>query len=114
MTARSLLRSLWEFGIDVELTDDGQHIKVPANTLTPDQRAQVIALKPELIVHLVEASTVAARLMVAAMRVCDRHGDSEAARADMRSDILATPPHHRRDLLDHFNGVPVNRQGEKS
>ena len=105
MTAQSLLRSLWVAGIDMELTDDGQHIKVPANTLTPDQRAEVIAFKPELIACLVEAGTVAARLMVAAMRVSDRHGDSEAARADMRADILAIPPHQQADALDYFNST---------
>ena len=109
MTAQSLLRSLWVAGIDMELTNDGQHIKVPANTLTPDQRAEVIALKPQLIACLVEASTVAGRLMVAAMKVCDRHGDSEDARAEMRADIGAIPQHQRADLLDHFNGVPVAR-----
>ena len=55
-----------------------------------------------------------ARLMAAAMRVCDRHGDGEAARAEMRADIEAIPLHQRADLLDHFNGVPVNRRGENS
>ena len=105
MTAQSLLRALWIAGIDMELTDDGQHIKVPANTLTPDQRAEVIALKPALIAHLVEASTVTARLMVAAMRVCDRYGDGAAARAEMRADIEAIPPHQRADLLDHLNAT---------
>ena len=114
MTAQSLLRSLWVAGIDMELTDDGQHIKVPANTLTPAQRAEVIALKPELIACLVEAGMVAARLMVAAMRVCDRHGDSEAARAQMRSDVAGIPTHQRADLLDYFNGGLVNRRGENS
>jgi len=114
MTAQSLLQSLWVAGIDMQLTDDGRNLKVPADTLTPDQRAQVIAFKPELIAVLVKASAMSARLMAAAMRVCDRHGDSEAARAAMRADIEAIPAHQRADLLDHFNGVPVVRDGKTS
>ena len=109
MAVQSLLRSLWEAGIDMELADDGRNLKVPANTLTPDQRAEVIAFKPELIAHLVEAGTVAARLMVAAMRICDRHADSDAARADMVADILAIPPHQHSDLLDHFNSTNIKK-----
>jgi|GEM_PF-2794160 len=41
-------------------------------------------------------------LLVAAMQVCDRHGDDEAARAQMRADCLNTPMHLRADLLAHF------------
>lgn len=41
-------------------------------------------------------------LLPAAMRACDRHGDGEDARAQMRADCLATPPHLRADLLAHF------------
>jgi len=36
------------------------------------------------------------------MQVCDRHGDDEAARAQMRADCLNTPMHLRADLLAHF------------
>jgi hypothetical protein len=42
------------------------------------------------------------RLITAAMRVCDRYGDGEQARADMEADCLATPPHLRADLLEYF------------
>lgn len=44
-------------------------------------------------------------LMNAAMRVCDLHNDGEKAREDMRADVLATPPHLRADLLDHFTDL---------
>jgi len=43
-----------------------------------------------------------ARLIAAAMKACDHHGDGEQARADMRQQCLDTPPHLRADLLDHF------------
>ena len=36
------------------------------------------------------------------MRACDHHGDDEPARQQMRDEVLATPPHLRADLLDHF------------
>lgn len=41
-------------------------------------------------------------LLEAAMRVCDAWNDSEAAREQMRQDLLQTPPHLRADLLEHF------------
>lgn len=48
------------------------------------------------------AHRLAGDLMAAAMRACDRHGDDYHAREQMRADCLATPPHQRADLLDHF------------
>lgn len=44
------------------------------------------------------------RLLAAAMKVCDRHHDSEAAREEMRQDCLNTPVHLRADLLAFFLG----------
>jgi len=41
-------------------------------------------------------------LLEAAMRAWDHHDTDEPARAQMRADILATPEHHRADLLAHF------------
>lgn len=46
---------------------------------------------------------LAARLMNAAMRCCDRWGDGHQAREQMRLEILETKPEHRQELLDHFN-----------
>lgn len=47
---------------------------------------------------------VADQLMEAAMRRCDEHNDSEAAREEMRQDIAAVPVHQHADLLAHFRG----------
>ncbi len=44
-----------------------------------------------------------ARLIEAAMRACDHHGDNAAAREQMRSECLATPADLWADLLAHFN-----------
>ena len=51
-----------------------------------------------------EMSLLTARLLIAAMKVCDRHGDSEEARADMRQQCLELTPILQADLLEHFQG----------
>jgi len=51
-----------------------------------------------------ENQCIASELMDAAMKVCDRHGDSEAARQEMRQDCMALAPHLQADLLAHFTG----------
>ena len=43
------------------------------------------------------------KLLAAAMRCCDRHGDGAEARAEMERQCLEIPPHLRGDLLDYFN-----------
>ena len=48
------------------------------------------------------AHRLTADLLKAAMAVCDRHGDDDAKRQDMRVQCLETPPHLHADLLDHF------------
>ena len=48
------------------------------------------------------------RLIDAAMKVCDTHGDGTAAREDMRRECEALSPRLQADLLDHFRG---NRAG---
>ena len=95
MTATDILTTLWQAEISVRLTPDHQNLVVPAGRLTLDQRALVIENKPELIRLLIDA----------AMRVCDRHNDTEAARLEMRDQSLALPPHLQADLLEHFNGT---------
>jgi hypothetical protein len=55
--------------------------------------------EPDLDGRLLEA------LMQAAMLVCNRHGDSQAARGQMQADCRATPPYLRCDLLEHFNQI---------
>lgn len=44
----------------------------------------------------------------AAMKVCDRHGDGEAAREQMRQQCLELSPAMQLDLLQHFQGTPAN------
>ncbi len=51
-----------------------------------------------------EKHTLAADLVDAAMKVCDRHGDGESAREEMRRQCLDLPMHLQADLLEHFRG----------
>lgn len=53
------------------------------------------------------AHRLAKELIKAAMKVCDKHGDGEAARADMRQQCMELPPDMQRDLLEHFQGKPA-------
>lgn len=56
------------------------------------------------------AHRVTADLLKAAMHVCDRYEDSDAAREAMRVQVMETPQEQRADLLEHFQttyGVPV-------
>lgn len=102
MTAQSILAELLERGIEPEVTADRNGITVPAGVLTDSQRQAIRANKPELIALILESSRITHELLQAAMRACDHYGDSDKARQDMREQILATPPHLRADLLDHF------------
>jgi hypothetical protein len=51
-----------------------------------------------------EKTLLAAELIKAAMKACDRYGDGEAAREEMRQQCLEVPPELQLDLLDHFKG----------
>ncbi|AEB82849.1 hypothetical protein [Alicycliphilus denitrificans] len=102
MTAEAILADLLACGITPALTPDGAGIVVPAGRLTGEQRAAVRDHKPELIERIREAARLTEALLAATMRACDAHGDGEQAREQMRQDVLATPPHLRADLLDHF------------
>lgn len=57
------------------------------------------------IAESIDARQLAADLLHAAMQVCDRHGDNEAARQEMREQCLALPLHLQADLLQHFKGT---------
>lgn len=50
---------------------------------------------------------VVVALLEAAMRCCDCWNDGRAARAEMMSDVMATPLHQRQDLLEHFRSAYV-------
>lgn len=102
MTAQTILADLLAHGIELECTPDGRNLAVPAGALTPQQRAQVLKHKAELIRLVQESSSLTHQLLLAAMRACDYHGDGPEAREQMRQDCLNTPPHLRADLLAHF------------
>ena len=109
MTARAILAGLLAHGIELECTPDGRNLVVPAGCLTPQQRAQVLAHKLELIRLVLEAKHTTRQLLHAAMRACDHWGDSPAAREQMHRDCLNTPSHLRADLLAHFKNAHRNK-----
>jgi hypothetical protein len=74
-----------------------------AVTLSPAQRALVLANKPDLVAFLLDTRKTIQQLLAAAMRACAYHYDVEPALAKMRQDCMDTPPHLRNDLLQHFN-----------
>lgn len=108
MNPHEILIELWRAGILVRLAPDGVNLAAPAGRLTTAQRDLVLENKPALINYLASAHTTTVTLIEAAMKVCERHGDGEAARADMRHQCLELPPHLQADLLEHFQGKPVN------
>ncbi len=105
MTAHAIFEELQACGVDLEVSPDGKSLSAPANTLTPQQRAQVIAHKAELLRLVLESNHITRQLLQAAMRVCDHWNDSPAAREQMRQDCLNTPPNLRADLLAHFKNT---------
>lgn len=109
MTARAILAGLLAHGIELECTPDGRNLVVPAGCLTPQQRAQVLAHKPELIRLVLESNQLTRQLLQAAMHACRHWGDNQAAREQMRQDCLNTPPHLRADLLAHFKNAHRNK-----
>lgn len=104
MSADAILIDLWRDGISVRLTPDGEHLAVSGGPLTAEQRAMALENKPDLIQYLRDAHATTERLLVAAMSACDSHGDGDAARQEMRDQVVATPTHLQADLLDHFTG----------
>lgn len=105
MNAQTILADLLAHGIELECTADGRNLTVPAGSLTPQQRAQVLKHKAELIRMVQESSRITHQLLWAAMVACDYHGDGPEAREQMRQDCLNTPPHLRADLLEHFRST---------
>lgn len=105
MTARAILAGLLAHGIELQCTPDGKNLVVPAGCLTPQQRAQVLAHKPELVRLVLESNQLTRQLLQATMRACNHWGDSQAAREQMRQQCLDTPPHLRADLLQHLRST---------
>ena len=95
MNPHSILIALWRDGISMRLTPDSLGLVVPAGRMTSGQRSLVLEHKAELIALLVNARGTTEKLLAAAMRVCDQHGDNAAACEEMRQQCLALPPHLR-------------------
>lgn len=102
MTPESIMAELLDAGIEPAVSEDGQHILVPAGRLTDAQRSAILAHKAALIARIRESARLTCELLDAAMRACDHWRDGPEAREQMRQDVLATPQHLRADLLAHF------------
>lgn len=117
MTPEAILSDLLDSGIEPSVTPDATGIVVPAGKLSQTQRAAVLAHKSDLIAYLLESSRITAQLLESAMRRCHQFKDSEKARQDMREQILETPPHLRKDLLDYFllqvSGPPTSLKKQR-
>lgn len=75
-----------------------ERVANPANRLTTSSAISQLAA-------LASPSPINTELMAAAMLACDRWGDSQHARGEMRAQVLQTPTHLKGDLLDHFRAV---------
>ena len=103
MTAALLYRRAIESGGTLRL-GEGKVKAAGSHEALAELVPQLRECKPELIEFLTAAHVTTTALIAAAMKVCDRHNDSEAARHEMRLDCLNTPLHLRSDLLNHFTG----------
>ncbi|VTY35602.1 Uncharacterised protein [Xylophilus ampelinus] len=106
-TPQSILEVLWAQGFTVELRPDGKLLVSPASTLHDSERDLLRANKPAIVAYLKECQAEAERLeeqlLAAAMRACDRWGDDDARREEMRRDCLKTPAELKPDLLRYFS-----------
>ena len=101
MNPSEVCRAIYDAGLTVRV-DDGNLALKPAERLTPELRAILVAHKPELIQFLIEAEHTAAELVKVSMRACVHYQDCPEAVEQMRLDCMAIPPHQRACLLDHF------------
>lgn len=81
----------------------------PANAANPaSEGSQPVATLANLATLAIsqhrnaQLDPVLVELLNEAMRVCDLWRDSQAARDQMRREVLETPPHLRPDLREHF------------
>ena len=100
MTPAALLYDLWQCGIQPRTDPQAQHLLLPANKLTPDQRQALTECKAAVLELL--TAPLMQELMAAAMKACDHWQDGPQARMQMRLDVWNTPPHLRAELLAQF------------
>lgn len=89
----------------VRLMANPANVAIPANKpeiepVIVSQLAKLAALAISHDANETEKALVTTRLLIAAMQVCDHHGDNKAAREAMRRDCLATPDDLKPDLLE--------------
>ena len=72
-------------------------------TFDPPEVAQSCAPSCAAVASELTAHRQMKKLLAAAMRCCDRHGDGAEARAEMERQCLEIPQHLRGDLLHYFN-----------
>lgn len=101
MTAAQITAAVHDAGLLV-LVDGADLVVKPVDRITPAVRAMLIEAKAEVVEYLQACERITPVLMHAAMQACDKHGDSEQRREEMRADVLATPLHLRLDLMHHF------------
>ena len=79
-------------------TDTATPMQHPAET-----SATLAAPSCATVASELTAQRTMKKLLAAAMRCCDRHGDGAEARAEMERQCLEIPQHLRGDLLHYFN-----------
>lgn len=106
MDAKTILKRLAADGIVLSLCDDGVLRAWPAGHLQDEHRAMIRSNRDALHDFIVDAHALTSEIVEAAMTACEEWGDSEAAREQMRQDILSTPAQDKADLLDYFKRYP--------
>lgn len=101
MTPVDLCRAVYSEGVQIR-ADGSDLVLAPAGRLPTALRELLLTHKPELIDFLHEAEHTVDELVRVSMLACDYHEDGDKARADMRADMLAIPPHQHADLIKHF------------
>jgi TubC N-terminal docking domain len=72
MSASSLLATLWQRGVVLRLSDDGNRIVAPPNRLTPELRVLLIRERPEILRLLVHVDEYRALIRNAFAIMVDR------------------------------------------
>lgn len=104
MSTDTLIRKALDAGVELGFVDGELKVIGKRSAVA----AWVPRLRPHkaaLIVRIQENSLLTVKLLQAAMRVCDHHGDNQAARDQMQHDVQSTPPHLQADLLEHFQAA---------
>ena len=105
MNVPELIEQAQSDGVTFRVAGDKVRINAPDGRL--------VRWLPILRPHRTEirAWLTAGDLIAAAMRACDHHGDSEAARQEMVKDCLDTPPELRQELQEHFQRACPSADG---